>query len=187
MINFDTTDKQKCKSIVYTPLRSLSQNQIDEFNKIEEKSSLQDKKEIEIDQAKNKLQSLIFETKNQLKKIEKEQQSIEKEQQSIEKDQQLNEKVELIFQWFEENEFEHLDLQEYFLKIDELNPLYEKVNQQLKAQNALECESVKDKDIIKLDIFNKNENADEIQLIERICSKARINDKLITRSCINKQ
>ena len=47
---------------------------------------------------------------------------------------------------------------EYFLKIDELNPLYEKVNQQLKAQNALECESVKDEDIIKLDIFNKNED-----------------------------
>lgn len=106
--------RYRCKSFKYLPFMTLSLQEIERFKEIEEKQSLQDKLELEIDNAKNELESLIFASQNELKSIN---------QIDSKYHQQLIDKVNSIHCWFSDNEFERLNLNEYQTKIKELNEI----------------------------------------------------------------
>ena len=93
----------------YAPSITLTIDEIYELKKIEEAQSQQDKLEIEIDNTKNNLESLILTTENEMKEINSN--CEEKLYSSNEK------KLQSIHNWFEENEFERLSLNEYKTKI----------------------------------------------------------------------
>ena len=116
-IETNKIERKRCSSVNYTPFRSLSQQEIEQFKQIEEESALKDKIEIDIDNAKNELESLIFSTQNEIKSIKVD-------------DPQIVDKFNQIQQWFSDNEFERLGLNEYKSKIVELNQIKNCLNHQ---------------------------------------------------------
>lgn len=93
----------------YAPSITLTIDEIYELKKIEEAQSQQDKLEIEIDNTKNNLESLILTTENEMKEI--------KSNCEVKLYSSNEKKLQSIHNWFEENEFERLSLNEYKTKI----------------------------------------------------------------------
>lgn len=122
-----------CTSFSYTPLMTLSEQEISDFQKVEDEQSLQDKLQLEIDNTKNDLESLIFSTMNELKSLKTDDQN-EESQTDIEK---MNKQLESIHIWFEENEFERLSLEEYKSKINEINEVKKEIAEQLQYESKL--------------------------------------------------
>ena len=94
-------------SFTYTPFTVISQGDINKFAQIEEEMEIRDKKEIEIDNTKNDLESLIFSTLSELNSVKINDDSEQKEINEI------KEKVNEIFMWFSENEFERLQIKNF--------------------------------------------------------------------------
>ena len=106
----------KCSSFSYLPVMTLSSDDISAFQKVEKEQSLQDELQLEIDNTKNDLESLIFSTENEIK-------AIKEEEETKEEVENMKKNLELIHNWFEENEFERLTLEEYKSKINEINQI----------------------------------------------------------------
>ncbi|KAK8837310.1 hypothetical protein M9Y10_036741 [Tritrichomonas musculus] len=107
----------KCSSFSYLPVMTLSSDDISAFQKVEKEQSLQDELQLEIDNTKNDLESLIFSTENEIKAIKEEEEETKEEVENMKKN------LESIHNWFEENEFERLTLEEYKSKINEINQI----------------------------------------------------------------
>ncbi|KAK8840178.1 hypothetical protein M9Y10_031118 [Tritrichomonas musculus] len=115
----------------YTPLNSFSPEVISEFAKLEEEMTAKDKNEMEIDNTKNKLESLIFTIENELNSLVS---TTDAERADISK---IKEKVTTVHNWFEENEFERLALSDYKEKVSELNEQINKLYEYKKYQTNL--------------------------------------------------
>ncbi|KAK8836285.1 hypothetical protein M9Y10_039921 [Tritrichomonas musculus] len=118
-------------SFIYYPFNVTSQSNIAEYEKIEEDMEIKDKREIEIDSTKNDLESLILSTLNELNSI-----TINNETDKGEIDE-IKEKVNEVFTWFSENEFERLTLDEYKSKIAELKVPIDQLNEHKKYHEVL--------------------------------------------------
>lgn len=121
VLNASYLKKQKGKEerinaiFSYSPISLLSNEDIEKFAKIEEEMSIKDKNEIEIDNTKNRLESLIFSTENELNSLFLINENDKDDAENIKL------KVSQIHNWFEENEFERLKLEKYIEKISEID------------------------------------------------------------------
>ena len=104
----------------YTSQKSLSEEEISKYSKIEEIQDKQDKMEIEIDNTKNELESLIFTTENELKTI---------------KNEEFQKKLESVHNWFDEHEFERMSLNEYESKVAEIKSIKSELNKSHEYEN----------------------------------------------------
>lgn len=124
-------ENQKVEFSYISPM-TLSEEEITKYKKIEEEQSENDKLEIEIDNTKNNLESLIFSTENTIKGL--------KSNAVISSSQK---KLESIHNWFEENEFERLSLNEYKSKIIEINKIMKDISKYQDNQKKYEAKLTK--------------------------------------------
>lgn len=140
----------------YTPLNSFSPDVISEFAKLEEEMTAKDKNEMEIDNTKNKLESLIFTIENELNSLVS---TTDAERADISK---IKEKVTTVHNWFEENEFERLALSDYQEKVSELNEQinqlyeYKKYQTNLSILDELKQQLMTDFQLLKCDTERSN-------------------------------
>lgn len=159
-------------NFIFKPHYGLSQQQIDEFKREENKMAQHDKDEIAIDEAKNELESYIFKMDKYINYDYPEYFDPAK------KDEYLGivSKVQL---WWEENEFDRLPLKDYQEQLSKLKAFGEPANARRELrftipQQIAEYVSKAEKEAKRLD--TKEEKFDHITQEERNAVKKQIDD-----------
>lgn len=152
---------------------TLTNQEISEYQKVEEEQSKQDKLQLEIDNTKNDLESLIFSTENELKSIK-----VSEQKEEISSDiEKMKENLESIHNWFDENEFERLTLEEYKSKIGEISEIKKGITEYHLYESKIgQIVEIKQKLDSVLDKIKKDEN--RIQFDESISLQSLIPKKI---------
>lgn len=106
----------------FNRFNTLSKEMISNFAKIEEDMQLNDKKELEIDEIKNDLEREFFATHNLVR--------------SFENTEEQN-KFTAIREWFEENEFERLSIEEYQTKLKALKEIQKEIQKEIDTEKKI--------------------------------------------------